>query len=229
MEAFEAVLADVDKSDVNSIVSLGDNVGYGPQPEAVMRRMEQRGIPSVMGNHELAIAEPAHMASFNPHARTSIIMTRAMLSQRAVDQIQKLPFFLTLGDKRFVHGFPPDSPTTYLFEVFGRPLALAMESLAEAICFVGHTHAPRIIRFNGDDLFSETPLPGVHRLDPNEKVIINPGSVGQPRDGGNRSKYAILDDTALTLDIRSVPYDIDAVARKILAAGLPENNARRLW
>ncbi len=228
MEAFEAVLADIDTNDVDDIICLGDSIGYGPEPEKVLRLLRERRIPSVLGNHELAVIDETYIGSFNPLARISILKTIAMLSRDDVAAIGRFPFFLSTFGIRFVHGFPPASPTTYLIEVFGKRLEHAFLSLAENICFVGHTHVLKIIEFDGVTITPNYPGKGIFHLKKHKKYIINAGSVGQPRDGDNKAKYVILDDAAGTLDIRFIPYDIEAVTEKILAAGLPEYHALRL-
>ncbi|MFO7964941.1 MAG: metallophosphoesterase family protein [Desulfobacterales bacterium] len=228
LEAFSAVLADIDATHADKIISLGDNIGYGPDPEQVIRLLTERGIPSVIGNHELAVLDESRIEHFNPTARISILKTIAMLSHEAVSLIGRFPRFLSEGGVRYVHGFPPDSPTIYLFEPTERRLETVLRSLQEDICLVGHTHLLKVIYFDGHHLTSTVPEKGIFYLRKEGKYIINAGSVGQPRDGDNNAKYVIFDDAERTIDIRFVPYDIDAVSKKIRAAGLPEFNALRL-
>ena len=101
--------------------------------------------------------------------------------------------------------------------------------MPERLCFVGHTHALEIVEYNGDDLEYSDLSEGLVALDADKKYIINIGSVGQPRDGNNASKYAIWDSSNNNVEIKFISYDIDAVVQKIKAAGLPENHAQRLW
>lgn len=229
LDAFQCVLADMPTAAVDAVYSLGDNIGYGPQPEEVLALIRHHSIPSVMGNHELAIADPVILRWFNPTARTAIERTRDMLSEASIADIRKLPMVLTAQQCRFVHGFPPDSPITYLFQVNDNALQQAFATITERLCFVGHTHELLMISFDGKRLQRHDLAPGEFPLDPACRYLINAGSVGQPRDGNNNAKYVIWDTTTGCLDIRFVPYDIASVVKKIMDAGLPESLARRLW
>ncbi|MBI9083055.1 MAG: metallophosphoesterase [Desulfobacterales bacterium] len=229
LDAFKCVLADMTPATVDTVYSLGDNVGYGPQPEEVLALIRHHGIPSVMGNHELALSDPVILRWFNPTARTSLERTRDMLSEVSLATIFDLPTALTAQQCRFVHGFPPDSPTTYLFQVGDSALEQAFSNITERLCFVGHTHELLMISFDGKHLRRHDLAQGVITLDPACRYLINIGSVGQPRDGNNNAKYVIWDTITDCLDIRFVPYDIASVVKKIEVAGLPEAHAKRLW
>lgn len=228
LEALEAVLQDIAAAGIDQIHSLGDNIGYGPDPETVLQRLLARGIPSVLGNHELAVVNPAELDWFNPVARQSLRKTVEMLSPASIAAIKTFPNSRVLEDLRFVHGFPPDSPVTYLFQASEEELRESFTQLAENICFTGHTHYPEIIAFTDGRLSRHAMDRNPIQLRPESRYLINVGSVGQPRDGNNNAKYVILDRATLTVELRFVPYDIESVVRKILAAGLPEAHALRL-
>jgi predicted phosphodiesterase len=228
IEAFNAVLSDIGKSRADEIVCLGDSIGYGADPEAVLSLLRKRRILSTVGNHELAVGTPARLIDFNPMARISLEKTMHMISAEAVARIREFPLFFVKGLYRFVHGFPPDSADVYLFAVSEKALKAAFCALTEKICFVGHTHELELITFDGS-VIHRTPLSqGITHLDQNRQHIINVGSVGQPRDATSHAKYVIFDDEAQTLDTRHVAYDIETAAQKILAAGLPRRHALRL-
>jgi predicted phosphodiesterase len=228
MDAFAEVLADLDRTNPDAVYSLGDNIGYGPEPEAVVQALRKRGIPSVLGNHEMAARDPEFLDWFNPVARTSLTMTFGMLSAESLEFIRDLPQHLSLPECRLVHGFPPDSPTTYLFQVPTPEKEKALRQLAEPVCFVGHTHMLEVLGHDGRALLDIDTAFGLNRLDPALKYLVNIGSVGQPRDGDLRAKYVVWDSRECTLDIRCLPYDARRTAAKIRAAGLPEAHARRL-
>jgi predicted phosphodiesterase len=228
-DAFQEVLADIDKSRIDAVISLGDNVGYGPEPELVIQKIRARRIRSVQGNHELALKDPNYLSWFNPSARESLLITRSLLSDKSLAFIADLKPSLTAYDCRFVHGFPPDSPLTYMFQTTDRRKIKAFEKSAERLCFLGHTHILEIIGYDGQELECRNLPEGVTGLDKKKKFLINIGSVGQPRDGSNKAKYAIWDSDADTIDVRFVPYDIAGVVKKIQDAGLPEEHANRLW
>jgi predicted phosphodiesterase len=228
LDAFEAVLHDIDALAITAIFSLGDNIGYGPEPEAVIQRLTDRGIPSVLGNHELAVTDPSELDWFNPVARESLRKTVAMLSHQAIDLIHQFPYCRVKDVYRFVHGFPPDSPVIYQFQATTEELTETFAALPERIFFTGHTHYPEIIAFEDGQIERYEFHEGIRQLDPQGRYIVNVGSVGQPRDGNNNAKYVVVDPESATLELRYIPYDVEAVVAKILAAGLPESHATRL-
>jgi len=228
LDAFEEVLRDIDTLAITTIYSLGDNIGYGPEPDAVIERLRSLDIPSVLGNHELAVNDPSELDWFNPVARESLRKTVAMLSAEALDQILQFPYCRVHDAYRFVHGFPPDSPVMYQFQATADELRETFETLSERVFFTGHTHYPEIIEYV-DGRIERYEFPeGIRPLNPDGRYIVNVGSVGQPRDGNNNAKYVVFDPVAFTLELRYIPYDVESVVQKILAAGLPESHATRL-
>ena len=152
-----------------------------------------------------------------------------MLSSASIDFIEQLPKSLVMGQCLCVHGYPPDSVRTYLFQKPPEALIKTFKSMSESICFVGHTHDLEIVTFDGRRIERRALKQGRIGLDARLRHIINVGSVGQPRDGNNNAKYVIYDPENGALEIRFVPYDIATTVAKIKAAGLPENHANRLW
>ena len=229
MEAFERVLADIAGCQVDDIISLGDNIGYGPEPDSVIKRIRQQGITSVQGNHELALIEPGYLSWFNDAARRSLKTTLKLLCGQSIEFISKLGIHLSAYGCRFVHGFPPNCPLTYLFQVSEGKKRNALKNLSEKRCFIGHTHTLDLISYDRAGLECDYLKQGLNKLDARRKYIISAGSVGQPRDGNNKSKYLIWDSTEDTVEVKYVAYNIAAVVKKIQAAGLPQEHARRLW
>lgn len=229
LEAFEQVLADIDRSDVDAIVSLGDNIGYGPDPNAVIGLLQERRIPSVLGNHELAVLSARHLNWFNPLARRSVLWTIDMLSLPSRAFVSRLPGALVLHGCQFVHGFPPRSIATYLFQVSPQRILNVFRRLTVPLCFIGHTHNLERLEYDGQDVSRNPLAAGSIPLSLEHRHILNIGAVGQPRDGDNSAKYVIWDSLEKILTVRYVPYDIASVVRKIKAAGLPESHADRLW
>jgi diadenosine tetraphosphatase ApaH/serine/threonine PP2A family protein phosphatase len=228
--ALRSVLRDVERAGADEIITLGDNVGYGPDPDEVVQELAARGATSCLGNHEQALLFTDEAMSLNPHALHALERTRELLSPQSLEEISRMPRVVIRGGARFVHGAPPDLVTTYLFqfsregrleELFGR--------FPEELCFCGHTHELRIFTFDGGEVRRYRPEPGVFHLAPGVRHIINCGSVGQPRDGDRRAKWVLWDHQARTVDFRFVEYDIDPVARRILARGLPRMYADRLY
>ena len=228
-DALTAVLSDIDAGRPDAVVCLGDCIGYGAEPERVIQTLRQRGIPSTRGNHEQAVLEPDRLEWFNLLARKSLVRTAEMLSGEALQFIAEFPAVLTSHGCRFVHGFPPDSVTTYHFEVPSGERRRIIKSMTEKICFIGHTHDLTLITYDGRILANTSLGPGRVDLLPNQQAIVCVGSVGQPRDGDENAKYIIWDADAATLEVRYISYDIGAAAEKIIAAGLPRAHADRLW
>lgn len=225
--AFREVLKDIDRSDIDHVFCLGDNVGYGPEPEAVINCLRERNIPSVIGNHDLAVNHPDVLEWFNPAARASLEKTITFLSGSSLDYLLELPRAISQFDCLFVHGFPPDSPTLYLFEISQEEIMATMSGMTEKICFVGHTHELVLLNYDGESVTRSS----FHKstvLQPGHRWIINVGSVGQPRDGSNDAKYVIWDDVKNELELKRVPYDVNDTITKIHDAGLPQQHAWRL-
>jgi predicted phosphodiesterase len=228
LEALQAVFKDLDRLSIHTILCLGDLIGYGPDPDAVVLAVRDRGIRSVIGNHELATIDPSHLKWFNPPARDSLRKTAGLLSDASMAFIASLKPSLTAHNCRFVHGFPLDSVSTYAFAVTNNRICKTFMEMPEKVCFIGHTHLLEIIDYDGRDITRGTFFEGITQLSPARQYIINIGSVGQPRDNNHDAKYVIYDTDEMTLELRHVSYDILAVVQKIKAAGLPEVHANRL-
>jgi predicted phosphodiesterase len=229
MAALKMVFNDIEASAIDQVVCLGDCVGYGPEPEQVVSEIHRRQIPTIIGNHELATFKKSHLEWFNPLARKSIEISTAMLSPESLEYIKRLPSSLVIGDHRYVHGYPPESARTYLFQKAPFQLIKTFNSMAERICFVGHTHDLEIVQFDGRQVERRPLAQGPCQLDPAYRYIINVGSVGQPRDGNNQAKYLIVEPEQNLIDVRFVTYDIASTVAKIKTVGMPEAHARRLW
>ena len=228
LEAFKQVLMDIGESNIDNTICLGDNIGYGPEPEQVVAMLKDHNIPTIIGNHELAVIDKNYLSLFNPLARKSLLKTTELLSEETINFISGLEPFLIRYDCRFVHGFPPDSASIYLFQVSEDELLLIFKQMKEKICFLGHTHRLEIISFNGQIVTHEPLTNSITNLNRNYQYIINIGSVGQPRDGNNCAKYVIWDTTNNNIEVKFIPYDIVSVIDKIIAAGLPIEHAVRL-
>ena len=237
LEAFEAVLADMEKTRPDQIHSLGDNIGYGPDSAAVMDILMERQIPSVMGNYEMAVAHPRFMNWFNPLSRRAVAQAASVLPDRALAWIKEFPTSRILPLEpgphgfqalRLVHGLPPDSPFLYLFQMSDPALARRIRTMDEPLCFAGHTHDLEWFACRRGKLVHRKLKEKTLCLNPGEPCIINAGAVGQPRDGEPSAKYMILDTRTLALEIRYCTYDFAKTQAKIRAAGIPETFAEKL-
>jgi predicted phosphodiesterase len=228
-EALKSVYADIQQNDVTTLVCLGDMVGYGPEPEAVVNFIIENGIVGVVGNHELATLEDAWLEGMTESARASILITRKLVSDTTLDFIGQLPRYTILNEMRFVHGMPPDSASTYLTWVGDGEIAARMKAVAQRMIFVGHTHRPIGYSFDAIDLEVIFLKEGKTRLHRDTQYMVNVGSVGQPRDDDARARYVIYDTEADEFDLRFVAYDIQKTANRIIELGFPKDNAQRLF
>ena len=228
--ALQAVLADIAPLGVDRIISLGDNIGYGPEPEEVVQALLAHQVVSVMGNHELGLVSQGYFNRLHAVARDSLVLTRNLLSSGSLAWLARLPAEFVCCGARFVHGCPPQSITVYLLNPTDNRLRRLFASYPEVICFVGHTH---------DFGFFEQDGPGLNRrelaverlpLDPHRRYILQSGSVGQPRDSLNwHAKYMLWDRQARTIEVRAVAYDVQASIRLLGERHFPAVNARRLF
>jgi len=225
LEAFQAVLEDIAKHAIDEVISLGDNIGYGPEPEAIIVTLKRHSISSVLGNHELALLDETYLETFNPYARKALIINKKKLSDPAKHYISTWPTCLVRHGCRLVHGTPPDSVASYFFNEPDKKLIQIMGRLKERLTFVGHTHQLGIYELDQGKLTHHRFLEFSVSLAKSRRYIINTGSVGQPRDGYNQAKYVIWDSACNTVAPRLVPYDFHSTAKKIKAAGIPTRYA----
>lgn len=230
LEAFTSVLADMDSlaSPPEEVISLGDVVGYGPDPEACIRLLRERGILSVAGNHELGVARTDCRRWFNLQSREALNRTCKLVGDETVDFIKTLPMTLRRHNALFVHGLPPDSALKYLYEVDEGQFGDLFGSFAEPVAFIGHTHELEIVAWDGTAVRREPLREGVRTLDTAMRYLVNIGAVGQPRDGDPRAKYVLWDTHTRGLAVRFVEYDVETTISKFAAAGMPQRYADRL-
>lgn len=225
LEALQAVLEDARSESVTGIVCLGDVVGYGADPNACMETVWNEAMATVLGNHDAAACNPRLADNFNEVARAAIAWTRQMLTKENLEVLRSLPYDFVEGDTRYVHA-SPDEPAAWHYILTEQEAWNAFEACAEPICFVGHSHvALRVLMRRGRLVVAESEVVDV---DPEERALLNVGSVGQPRDGDWRASYALWDPVKRRMVARRVEYDLEKAARKIRDAGLPEILAKRL-
>jgi predicted phosphodiesterase len=202
--ALDAVLTDV--PDVDALVCAGDVVGYNPWPAECVAAVREREIPTVMGNHDRAVAGGSAFG-FNSMATAGVEHARQHLDEEAMAWLSDLPEDRTEfdGRMRLVHDHPWERDRYTYPEEFDPDF---LEG--EDVLVLGHTHVQD------------------HRVF-EEGIVMNPGSVGQPRDGDHRAAYAVVDLDELTVDEHRVDYDIEAVVEAVNEAGLPERIGLRLY
>ena len=220
LEAFETVLRDADdRGGFDKIWCLGDVVGYGPDPNECIERLRQFEHVCVAGNHDWAAIGKIDTADFNPVAARACYWTAEQLTAENVEYLQNLPLNICEEDFTLVHGSPREPIWEYLLST-----EAAQENFAHfetAYCLVGHSHVPLIFELAGDKTVYRLFTEGTNLELGKERMIINPGGVGQPRDGDSRASYAIYDTETRTIHNHRVEYDIPATQRKMAERGLP--------
>lgn len=227
--ALEAVLDDIDGRGIDQIFSLGDNVGYGPEPEEVVQALVAREVFSVMGNHELGLVSTSYRNRLNPVSGESLDITKKLLSPASLELLAALPATFVQYGARFVHGCPPESITRYLFDPTDSSLKRVFSSYSELICFAGHTHMLQCFARSDDEVATIELGLGQFPIDAHKRYLTIPGSVGQPRDGINsKAKYLIWDLDQHTFEIRALAYDVETTIKLINDRGFPRSNGQRL-
>ncbi|MBI4879775.1 MAG: metallophosphoesterase family protein [Planctomycetes bacterium] len=235
MEAIRAVLADIERRGVERVICLGDVIGYGPEPRAALKLVD--GWEACLrGNHEEAVLHVAD--DFNEKAKTALDWTRNQLNDSAVPKEERYALWAIidrmlvehrLDSALLVHGSPRDPIREYILPrdaQDAKMMGAIFELIDRKACFVGHSHVPGVYARSGGFRPPSECADGV-RVAEGDKVLINVGSVGQPRDGDCRASYVTWDGE--TAFFHRVEYDVEATAQKILRAnGLPRYLAERL-
>jgi predicted phosphodiesterase len=229
--ALDAVLADA-AGRYDAVWCLGDVVSYGPDPNTCIERL--RALPGCLclaGNHDWAVLNKLDLYSFNPDARTAVRYTQRVLTPDNHDYLDVLMPYHMLPPFTLAHGSPRHPIWEYILD--SATAAANFEVFTTPLCLVGHTHSAVIFRraAHSDlpvaelpeyDALLRLPAPGEDRL------IINPGSVGQPRDSDPRAAYGLLDTDAMTYEPRRIGYDIVKTQEAMRRAGLPPRLIARL-
>jgi predicted phosphodiesterase len=227
LEALEAVLEDADDKNADSIICLGDFVGYGANPNECVQRVA--GLPhvsAVLGNHDAAVLDPGQREFFNPVAKAGIFHSEQNTEESSMSYLRALPMIIEFTDGFHAVHSSPDYPDAWTYVIEPIDAADAFQAMSQPVAFIGHTHFPAV---HSDDGIVKPFIPGDRvRPERDRKVLVNVGSVGQPRDGDSRAAYVIYDVDEQSIDIYRVEYDIDTAAAKILDAGLPPMLADRL-
>jgi len=224
LPALEAVLAAL--GPVDAVWHLGDVVGYGPHPDEVVARLGAIGAVGVRGNHDGAAVDGSGIDHFNPAARAAIEWTAARIEPRTRAWLAELPDLLVLDGATLVHGSLLDPTWEYLLSPAAARASLG--ALTTPLLLHGHTHRPAAWWTDGGEVVGSRTLAGDERPLDEGRQLLNPGSVGQPRDGDPRASAMIIDTDRRRAAWLRVAYPIAAVQADIRAAGLPDWLAQRL-
>lgn len=235
LEALDAVLAAAGRCD--AVWNLGDVVGYGASPNEVVTRIRRTATLNVRGNHDKVCAGIASANHFTTNARTAALWTREHLTTDSTEWLRDLPegpLFVEGERVSLAHGSPLHEDI-YIQNI--RDAWAPLQQMEAGITFFGHTHVQGGFGWESERWFEVRPMQQrdrdrtsewVLQMEAGRRYLLNPGSVGQPRDSDPRAAYAVYDSTTTTVTFHRVPYDIDLAQGRILLANLPESLARRL-
>ncbi len=225
--AFEATLGAVADSDASELWCLGDLVGYGAEPDACVELAREHVAVCLAGNHDLAVTGELALDEFSKGARIAAQWTREVISA------ENLAFLATLrptGDEESIglfHASPRDPIWEYVLADLLAELCLDVQR--NRICMIGHSHvALSFVRPEGQPATGERRLDGEQLDLSGGEWLLNPGSVGQPRDGDPRASWLLLDLDVMRVSFHRIPYDVEGAAAAIRAARLPDSLAERL-
>jgi diadenosine tetraphosphatase ApaH/serine/threonine PP2A family protein phosphatase len=225
LPALEAVLPRV-AADCEQLWVTGDIVGYGAEPDAVVGRLRDAGAVAVRGNHDHVAAGNPGAAWFNPIARTAIEWTADRIDHETRRWLGELPEARDADGWRLVHGSPRDPLWEYVDDE--SVAAGVFDEVPVTLAVFGHTHVPMAFVVDEGQIVSVPGIDGGGLEIGERRAMLNPGSVGQPRDGDPRASFMVIDTDQRRATWHRVPYDVAAAAARIRDAGLPEPLASRL-
>lgn len=225
IEALDAVLADMKSRNVTRFLCTGDVVGYGANPSACIQRLKEIGALTVRGNHDVYCTRQI-TDNINTTAQLSAVWTGNQLTPADYLWLCELPSQQQQNNISITHStFKPGAGWIYILEEDQATESFPVQPTP--LAFYGHTHRPVIFVQSRNGTVQKRRFGKIH-IKNDCRYFINPGSVGQPRDGDPRAAYALYDPSGQTVTLRRVEYDIENAAEKILEAGLPAHNAERL-
>lgn len=232
-EALEAVLADIGLYGVDVLVCLGDVVGYGPDPDVCVDLVAGHCDVMIRGNHDEATLEHRLHPHFNPRAWRSVEESRRKLSPGHLMLLDSMRASAVIDGVSLAHGSFGAQPYRYLYTTESAQSAMAL--MPTTLGVVGHTHIPSCFVESNDQARGESRVeccrPAAFQplaLPTNTRIILNPGSVGQPRDRNPFASWGVIDSDERTFTVRRVPYDLSRTQQKIASMGLPEFYGERL-
>jgi predicted phosphodiesterase len=229
LPALEGFFDHIDGLKIDRTLCLGDLVGYNPWPNECVDMVRESGFPTIMGNHDrvaCGIEEPDH---FNAAAKRAILWTRNALSWENRDWLSGLPERLLVNNRIvLVHG-SPSNPNEYILSIDSAAynIKYMAEQIGASICFFGHTHAVAVYAYVSGELtlLEDSTI----EIKEGKHYLVNPGSIGQPRDGDPRAAFLIFDEEERKVEFHRFPYDIDRVYRAVIEAGQDEFLGKRLY
>jgi diadenosine tetraphosphatase ApaH/serine/threonine PP2A family protein phosphatase len=228
LPAFEAVVADVDSAGVEEVWSLGDLVGYGAEPDACVALARERCDLCLAGNHDLVVTGAIDIADFSSSAAAAAQWTRDNIGAETLEFLRGLSPQLDGREIGLYHASPRDPVWEYVLSTWQADEC--MDLMEERVAAIGHSHVALFFQRSGEGQVEGAPAEGGLERDLSEgEWLLNPGGVGQPRDGDPRAAWLLLDTGTWSAEWRRVEYPIDRAASAIEEAGLPTVLAQRLY
>lgn len=227
LEALESVIEDIDKKNIDEIICLGDIVGYGANPNECVELVSKRCPVILLGNHDAAAVDLLTTQHFNIHAKIAIEWTSATLSSQNRSFLASLPVKKTKDIMTLVHATPYE-PNMWYYITSLEEAAFNFQFFNNRICLVGHTHIPMIIVLEGEEIFVHQEKSIDYKNRNGVRLLVNIGSVGQPRDRDPRSSYGILDTEKGVFELQRVAYDYAKTQGKMKKIKMPEFLVNRL-
>ena len=224
LQALQAVIADIENQGISERLCLGDIVGYGAQPAECIELLLAKGFETIRGNHDTYAATDGDLVGFSADAKQAIDWTRHHLSAVMRAWLRSLPLHFRGKDYEAVHA-SLHHPDEWGYILDPGAAALHFRHQEKDVCFIGHSHQPKMFR-QGDDCARDTT--SIEDIRERRKQVVNVGSVGQPRDKNERACYVIYRRAQADIWWKRVAYDIDGAQNAIMAAGLPGKYAHRL-
>ena len=223
LEAFEAVLFEIEKRKIKKIWHLGDIVGYGPNPNECIELIKKKKIISLAGNHDLAVVGKISTFNFNPYATQAIKINSQEITEKNKKFLESLPLNLKLKENIILaHGSIRDPIWEYLLEIYQAEENFSL--FQEKVLFVGHSHVPMVFEKRKDKIyqFRFPPDKAFLKFEKDSRYIINPGGVGQPRDYNPKASFVIFDDEFLTLEYHRIEYNYQKTQEKMRRKNFPQ-------
>ncbi len=226
LHALTAVWQRLEEVGVDAVFCLGDIVGYGARPAECLQLIRDNGVTCVQGNHDALVADGTLSLDFNIYSLAAVEHNRALLDAESLQWLAALPTTYRLdADALFVHGAPDDRDRYLVYlDDLQEASEQVMQTDGAGVCFFGHTHHPVVFDGHSFERVKQKTL----FLEPGQRNLVNPGSVGQPRDNDPRASFLWWDRQGQTLNFERVEYDVQGARQDILDADLPRILGDRL-
>ena len=221
MEALSAALDSIAEREIDAIYCLGDIVGYGPNPNECVNLVRDNCSHVLVGNHDYAAIGKTNVEYFNKYAKQAAYWTQEHLTAENNEYLSFLPFTHQTDVMIMVHA-SPTNPAHWYYVLNPYDAQIEMQAFSQPLCFIGHSHVPLV--YSESDVFKTTKM----KFEPEQKYIINVGSIGQPRDGNHQACYCIYNPDEHGIEYVRLEYDLQKTYSKIIKEGLPPFLAERL-